>query len=55
MSILNFYINSAERQLPAKQKAVLNQAKDELRATFPEVIFLLYLNISNYMKVKSPN
>ncbi|MFK3617145.1 DUF3175 domain-containing protein [Coxiella burnetii] len=34
MSMLNFYINRAGKQLPAKQKAVLNQAKDELRALF---------------------
>jgi hypothetical protein len=31
MSMLNFYINRAGKNLPAKQKHVLEQAKDELR------------------------
>ena len=34
MSMLNFYINRAGRNLPAKQKHVLAQAKDELRQLF---------------------
>jgi hypothetical protein len=34
MSMLNFYINRAGGKLPAKQKRVLNQAKDELRKLF---------------------
>lgn len=34
MSMLNFYINRAGHNLPAKQKRVLEQAKDELRAMF---------------------
>jgi len=34
MSMLNFYINRAGRQLPARQRARLEAAKDELRALF---------------------
>ena len=34
MSMLNFYINRAGRNLPEKQKKVLEDAKDELRAAF---------------------
>ncbi|WP_447976626.1 DUF3175 domain-containing protein [Candidatus Nitrospira bockiana] len=34
MSMLNFHINRAGRTLPAKQKEILNRAKDELRAVF---------------------
>ena len=34
MSMLNFYINRAGRTLPAKQKHVLERAKDELRKDF---------------------
>lgn len=34
MSMLNFYINRAGRQLPSKQRARLEAAKDELRALF---------------------
>jgi hypothetical protein len=34
MSMLNFYINRAGKNLPAKQKHVLERAKDELRAAF---------------------
>ena len=34
MSMLNFYINRAGRNLPASQKKILNAAKDELRALF---------------------
>lgn len=34
MSMLNFYINRAGKNLPAKQKRVLNQAKGELRRMF---------------------
>lgn len=34
MSMLNFYINRAGKNLPEKQKKVLEQAKDELRAAF---------------------
>ncbi|CAH2407690.1 DUF3175 domain-containing protein [Mesorhizobium ventifaucium] len=34
MSTLNFYINRAGTNLPAKQKKVLEDAKDELRAAF---------------------
>jgi len=32
MSMLNFYINRAGKNLPAKQKAILNEAKDKLKA-----------------------
>jgi Protein of unknown function (DUF3175) len=34
MSMLNFYINRAGHNLPAKQMRVLAKAKDELRALF---------------------
>jgi len=34
MSMLNFYINRAGKNLPASQKKVLNQAKDELRKLY---------------------
>ena len=34
MSMLNFYINRAGKNLPEKQKRVLKKAKDELRDAF---------------------
>ncbi len=34
MSMLNFYINRAGRNLPAARKKILNQAKVELRKLF---------------------
>jgi Protein of unknown function (DUF3175) len=34
MSMLNFYINRAGKNLPQKQKRILEQAKDELRDVF---------------------
>lgn len=34
MSMLNFYINRAGRNLPAAQRAILEQAKDELRVLY---------------------
>jgi len=34
MSMLNFYINRAGKDLDASQRKVLNQAKDELRSLF---------------------
>jgi len=34
MSMLNFYINRAGKNLPARQKKVLEQGKDELRTAF---------------------
>ncbi len=34
MSMLNFYINRAGRQLPAKRRKVLEQAKQELRRLY---------------------
>jgi len=34
MSMLTFYINRAGKNLPERQKRVLEQAKDELRALF---------------------
>lgn len=34
MSMLNFYINRAGKNLPAARKRVLEDAKDELRAAF---------------------
>ncbi|MDG4886603.1 MAG: DUF3175 domain-containing protein [Mesorhizobium sp.] len=34
MSMLNFYINRAGRNLPEKRKRVLEKAKDELRVAF---------------------
>lgn len=36
MSMLNFYINRAGKNLPAKQKKILEQAKEELRKIFGE-------------------
>jgi hypothetical protein len=37
MSMLNFYINRAGRNLPQNQKRVLERAKDELREVFGRV------------------
>ncbi|MGP0075159.1 MAG: DUF3175 domain-containing protein [Bryobacteraceae bacterium] len=34
MSMLNFYINRAGHNLPAKQKRILEKAKDELHKLF---------------------
>jgi hypothetical protein len=34
MSMLNFYINRAGKNLPQKQKHILEKAKDELRDVF---------------------
>lgn len=34
MSMLTFYINRAGKNLPERQKRVLEEAKDELRALF---------------------
>ena len=34
MSMLNFYINRAGRNLPAKRKRILTHAKEELRRLF---------------------
>ncbi len=34
MSMLNFYMNRAGRNLPARQKRVLERAKEELRRQF---------------------
>ena len=34
MSMLSFYLNRAGRNLPAKQKRILTQAKTELRRLF---------------------
>ena len=34
MSMLNFYINRAGKNLPAKQKRILKKAKEELRRIF---------------------
>jgi len=34
MSMLNFYINRAGKNLPASRKKVLNRAKEELRRIF---------------------
>jgi len=34
MSMLNFYINRAGKNLPEKQKEVLEKSKDELRKIF---------------------
>jgi hypothetical protein len=34
MSMLNFYINRAGRNLSPEQRRMLNQAKDELRKVF---------------------
>lgn len=36
MSMLNFYINRGGKNLSAKQKRTLEQAKDELRKVFGE-------------------
>lgn len=36
MSMLNFYINRAGKNLPASRKKVLNKAKDELRILFKQ-------------------
>jgi hypothetical protein len=36
MSMLSFYINRAGHTLPAKQKRILEQAKDELHQLFDE-------------------
>jgi hypothetical protein len=34
MSMLNFYLNRAGRNLPAERRAILEAAKEELRALF---------------------
>jgi hypothetical protein len=34
MSMLNFYINRAGKNLPAKRKSTLNRAKEELRGLY---------------------
>ncbi len=34
MSMLNFYINRAGRNLPSERKEILDQAKEELRALY---------------------
>jgi hypothetical protein len=34
MSMLNFYMNRAGKNLPAKDKKILNEAKDELRELY---------------------
>jgi hypothetical protein len=34
MSMLTFYINRAGKNLPAKRKRILGQAKDELRRLY---------------------
>jgi len=34
MSMLNFYINRAGKNLPDERRKVLEKAKDELRAAF---------------------
>jgi hypothetical protein len=34
MSMLNFYINRAGKNLPQRQKRILERAKDELREAF---------------------
>ena len=34
MSMLNFYINRAGKDLDASQRRILNEAKDELRSLF---------------------
>jgi hypothetical protein len=34
MSMLNFYINRAGRNLPATRKRILDKAKDELRRLY---------------------
>jgi len=37
MSMLNFYLNRAGKGLPATQKGILNDAKEELRKQFGKV------------------
>lgn len=37
MSMLNFYINRAGRNLPASRKRILEQAKDELRRLYKKL------------------
>ncbi|HCU24448.1 MAG TPA: hypothetical protein DF383_05460 [Deltaproteobacteria bacterium] len=37
MSMLNFYINRAGKNLPSKKLTILNQAKAELRKSFGKV------------------
>ena len=37
MSMLNFYINRAGKNLSVKQKKILNQAKEELRKVFNRI------------------
>jgi len=37
MSMLNFYINRAGKNLDKEQKNILEQAKDELRKLFKKV------------------
>jgi hypothetical protein len=37
MSMLNFYINRAGKNLPPKRKIVLQKAKDELRRSFGRI------------------
>jgi len=37
MSMLNFYINRAGKNLPASQRAILEQAKIELRKSFHKI------------------
>ena len=36
MSMLNFYINRAGKNLPASRREVLNKAKEELRKAFSQ-------------------
>jgi hypothetical protein len=38
MSMLNFFINRAGRNMSAKQRAVLERAKDELRGLFGRTV-----------------
>jgi hypothetical protein len=38
MSMLNFFINRAGRNMSAKQRAILERAKDELRALFGRTV-----------------
>ena len=37
MSMLNFYINRAGKNLPSERKEILNQAKIELRKVFGKI------------------
>ena len=37
MSMLNFYINRAGKNLPSERKKVLNQTKEELRKLFGKI------------------